>query len=83
MTSPDLEWGNFSEQGPWVLDRDTITWSRIAVVLRAAAQKEVPTLIKSRRIPPLGRLVTVVSHLGWALLPWFYKKKFKKFSSPE
>ena len=83
MTSPDLKWGNFSAKGPWVLDRDTISWAQIAIVLRAAAQKEVPSLIRSRRIPPLGRLITVVAHMGWALLPWFYKKKRNKFSSPE
>ena len=83
MTSPDLEWGNFSAKGPWVLDRDTISWAQIAIVLRTAAQKEVPSLIRSRRIPPLGRLITVVAHMAWALLPWFYKKKRNKFSSPE
>jgi ubiquinone biosynthesis protein len=79
----DLSWGNFSESGPWVLDRDTIAWSRVAVVLRAAAQKEVPSLIRARRVPPLGRLLVVVAHLGWALLPWFVQKKRKKFSTPE
>ena len=83
MTSPDLEWGNFSAKGPWVLDRDAISWAQIAIVLRAAAQKEVPSLIRSRRLPPLGRLITVVAHMAWALLPWFYKKKRNKFSSPE
>ena len=83
MTSPDLEWGNFSAKGPWVLDRDTIAWSEIAIVLRTAAQKEVPSLIRSRRIPPLGRLITVVAHLGWAVLPWLIKTKLKKFSSQE
>jgi ubiquinone biosynthesis protein len=83
VTSPDLKWGNFSAKGPWVLDRDTIAWTDIAIVLRTAAQKEVPSLIRSRRIPPLGRLITVVSHLGWAVLPWLIKTKLKKFSSQE
>ena len=79
----DLEWGNFSETGPWTLHRDSITWSRVAIVLRDAAQKEVPHLIRTRRFPPVGRLIVVVSRLGWALLPWFITKKRKKFSSPE
>ena len=79
----DLSWGNFSDSGPWVLDRDTIAWSQVAIVLRAAAQKEVPSLIRARRIPPLGRLVVVVAHLGWALLPWFIQKKRNKFATPE
>ena len=79
----DLSWGNFSDSGPWVLDRDTIAWSQVAIVLRAAAQKEVPSLIRARRIPPLGRLCVVVAHLGWALLPWFIQKKRNKFATPE
>ena len=79
----DLSWGNFSDSGPWVLDRDTIAWSQVAIVLRAAAQKEVPSLIRARRIPPLGRLCVVVAHLGWALLPWFMQKKRNKFATPE
>jgi ubiquinone biosynthesis protein len=79
----DLSWGNFSDSGPWVLDRDTIAWSQVAIALRAAAQKEVPSLIRARRIPPLGRLCVVVAHLGWALLPWFIQKKRNRFATPE
>lgn len=79
----DLSWGNFSDSGPWVLDRDTIAWSQVAVVLRTAAQKEVPSLIRVHRIPPLGRLLVVIAHLGWALLPWFIRKKRNKFATPE
>lgn len=85
MTAPmtDLQWGNFSETGPWDLNRDEIAWSRVAVTLRNAAQKEVPTLIRSRRIPPIGRLIMVVARLGWALLPWFVRKRRNKFATPE
>lgn len=85
MTAPmtDLQWGNFSETGPWDLNRDEIAWSRVAVTLRNAAQKEVPTLIRSRRIPPIGRLMVVVARLGWALLPWFVRKRRNKFATPE
>ena len=79
----DLTWGNFSDSGPWVLDRDTIAWSQVAIALRAAAQKEVPSLIRARRVPPLGRLFVVAAHLGWALLPWFIQKKRNKFATPE
>ena len=79
----DLTWGNFSDSGPWVLDRDTIAWSQVAIALRAAAQKEVPSLIRARRVPPLGRLFVVAAHLGWALLPWFIQKKRHKFATPE
>lgn len=79
----DLSWGNFSDSGPWVLDRDTIAWSQVAIALRTAAQKEVPSLIRASRIPPLGRLLVVVARIGWALLPWYIQKKRKKFATPE
>jgi ubiquinone biosynthesis protein len=55
----------------------------VAVVLREAARKEVPTLIRTRRFPPIGRLIVVVWHLGTALLPWFINKKRKRFATPE
>ena len=79
----DLEWGNFSDTGPWTLDRDAISWSRVAVVLRDQARREVPGLIRSRRLPPVKRLVIVVARLGWALAPWFWRKKRGRFSTPE
>lgn len=82
-TSADIEWGNFSESGPWVLDRGSISWSRVAVVLRQQAQAEVPRLIRARKLPPIKRLVIVVAHLGWALLPWFWNKRRNKFATPE
>lgn len=82
-TTADLEWGNFSESGPWVLEQDAITWSRVAVVLRQQAQAEVPRLIRARKLPPLKRLVVVVARLGWALLPWFWNKRRNKFATPE
>lgn len=66
-----------------MLDKDAIAWSRVAVVLRNSAQREVPGLIRSRKLPPVGRLATVVRHLGWAILPWLYKKKRNKFATPE
>ena len=79
----DLEWGNFSDSGPWELDREEVTWLRVAPVLRDNARREVPGLIRARRMPPLGRLVTVVARLGWALLPWWWGKRRNKFSTPE
>jgi len=82
-TATDLEWGNFSESGPWNLDRDSISWSRVAIVLRDQAQAEVPRLIRARKLPPLKRLVVVTVRLGWALLPWFWRKKRNRFATPE
>ena len=66
VTTPpqDTTWANFTDDAPWVLDRSDIAWDRVAVVLRDNARREVPRLIKRRRLPPLGRLVVVVATLG-------------------
>jgi ubiquinone biosynthesis protein len=40
-------------------------------------------LTKPTKIPPVARLITVVFVLTKALLPWFIKKKRKKFDTPE
>lgn len=82
-TPSDLEWANFADDAPWVMDRGSIAWDRVAVVLRDNARREVPRLIKKRTLPPLGRLVTVVATFAWALLPWFWKKKRGAFAQPE
>ena len=79
----DTDWGAFDQNPPWVLQLDTIKWQKTAVALRAEAQREVPVLTKPTKIPPVARLITVVFVLSMALLPWFIKKKRKKFETPE
>ena len=79
----DTNWANFTEDAPWVIDPDGLAWDRVAVVLRGKARAEVPALIKSRRLPPVGRLVVVVSRFAWALLPWFARKRTGRYSTPE
>ena len=84
MTTPaDTSWANFTEHGPWVLDRDAISWGRVAVVLRDNARREVPHLVKPRRVPPVRRMLTVVAVFGWALLPWWWGKKRSRFATVE
>ena len=53
----DLSWGNFSDSGPWVLDRDTIAWSQVAIALRTAAQKEVPTVDHMKQACIMGSMM--------------------------
>ena len=79
----DLEWGAFSDDPPWVLDRDQISWLAIAPVLRQAARKEVPVLTKPSRIPPVLRLLVVMRTLVAALLPWLWHKKLNHFACAE
>jgi ubiquinone biosynthesis protein len=79
----DMSWGAFHETAPWTLHLEEITWQKVAAELRAQAQREIPVLTTPTRTPPVARLVTVVWVLGSALLPWFVKKKFKRFATPE
>ena len=79
----DKKWAAFSDTPPWQLEHPNTRWSVHAIALRRQAQQDVPRLITPRRIPPLGRMFTVVFVLGKALVPWFVKKKLKRFSSPE
>ena len=77
----DLDWGAFSDNPPWVLDRNKIDWLAIAPVLRQAARKEVPVLTKPSRIPPVLRLLVVMRVLLVALLPWLWHKKLNHYKS--
>ncbi|MFM9137866.1 MAG: AarF/UbiB family protein, partial [Actinomycetota bacterium] len=79
----DLAWGAFHETAPWTLDPATITWKEIAGELRTSAQREIPVLTTPTKVPPFARLITVVWVLSSALVPWFVKKKFSRFSTPE
>jgi len=72
MTPPrrDLHRGSFTEDGPWDVEPDVMRWRRGTAVLRAATQREVPQLIRPRRIPPLARTCVVVARLGTSLAGW-------------
>ncbi len=77
----DLGWGAFSDNPPWVLDRNQIDWLTIAPVLRQAARKEVPILTMPSRIPPVLRLLVVIRVLLAAVLPWLWHKKLNHYKS--
>ncbi|HEC10823.1 MAG TPA: AarF/ABC1/UbiB kinase family protein [Acidimicrobiales bacterium] len=47
---------------PWLIGLDRV---------RDATRRAVPSLIGSRRLPPLGRLATTVRHLGGAIAAWW------------
>jgi ubiquinone biosynthesis protein len=79
----DKKWGAFSDTPPWQLEHPNTQWSVHAVALRRQSQQEVPSLIIPARIPPVGRMFSVVFTLAKALVPWFVKKKLKRFDSPE
>jgi ubiquinone biosynthesis protein len=79
----DLEWGAFSDAPPWVLDRGEITWLADVERLRALARAELPELTAPSRLPPGLRVAVVTGRLSAAILPWFVKKRLKRFSGSE
>ena len=45
----DLAFGAFSEHGPWTIDPERLRWRTDIDERRAAAQAEVPALVRQRR----------------------------------
>jgi ubiquinone biosynthesis protein len=69
--SPDLEFGAFSDRGPWVLDPEAIPWRWEIDRLRRGTRQEVPRLLARGRVPPLARLARTVTVIGGAVAAWF------------
>ena len=71
MTSPrDLEFGAFSDEGPWVLDLEQIPWQWEIDRIRRGTRQEVPRLLAPGRLPPIGRLARTLTAIGGALAGW-------------
>jgi ubiquinone biosynthesis protein len=79
----DVAWGADTDETPWVLEPDAIRWLPLAERLRNAARAEVPGLTKPTKVPPGARVVTVVSALSVAVLPWLARKKRGRYATPE
>lgn len=72
-TSPpnDLHLGSFSEQAPWSLADRELVWKQRVESLRSAQRRELPSLTRAPRVPPLGRALTVGRVLGSAVGLWY------------
>jgi ubiquinone biosynthesis protein len=66
----DLSHFAFSDQGPWVVDPERMTWRRDVERLRAASQAQVPEWVRRRMLPPVPRFLTAGARVGGALLGW-------------
>src|SRR5713226_7512833 len=66
----DLAIGSFTDHGPWTVEPNTMTWRHNLDCLRAQAREEVPRWMRTRRVPPVGRLARVVTRVGSALGLW-------------
>jgi len=70
MAAPDLALGAFTDEGPWVVEPDALTWRRDVDRLRAQARELVPQWLETGHLPPLGRLARVVGRVGFAVGAW-------------
>src|SRR5215510_1263523 len=69
--SADLDWGAFSDHGPWVLDPDGIGWQWVIDRLRRGTRREVPRLLTPKvALRPVVRLVRTVVAIGGAVVGW-------------
>ncbi len=71
----DLAVGSFSNDPPWLVDPDAMTWRRGVDRLRVQVHDEIPTLLERRRLPPAHRMVSTVRHLGAALGGWVLRER--------
>jgi ubiquinone biosynthesis protein len=72
---PDLAFGAFSERAPWVVEPDKLPWRRGLDAERARTRASVPRLLRPGRLPPMGRLLRVLSKLGPAVGLWYVRER--------
>ncbi len=66
----DHDVGAFSDDPPWIVDRDELAWLPPLGVARKVARSDLPRLTRATFLPPAKRVTTVVRHLGWAMGRW-------------
>ena len=68
MLAADLDHGTFSDDPPWLVDPDEMPWREGIAGVRRHTRRQVPLLLRRRRVPPSDRLLVTLRHLGGALL---------------
>ena len=68
----DLALAAFSDHAPWQVTLEDARWRSRVDTIRSAVRREVPSLIKPKRMPAGGRLVEVAGRIGGALALWSF-----------
>jgi ubiquinone biosynthesis protein len=66
----DLAIGAFTDDGPWEIDLDHISWRAAVPEVRRRVSRELPDLVRPRKLPPGLRVVKVARHIGLGLAAW-------------
>src|SRR5438876_7559519 len=77
---PDLAFSAFSERAPWVVELDKLPWRRGVDTERARTRASVPRLLRPGRLPPMSRLLRVVSKVGPAVGIWWMRERGRRQS---
>ncbi len=69
-TPADLEHFAFSDAAPWIVERESCSWTSGIQVLRASTHRQVPALIRRRSVPPPKRLAVVGTTIAATMGAW-------------
>jgi ubiquinone biosynthesis protein len=75
VTAQDLDIGSFSDDPPWLVDPDQLTWRRDLERVRTATRAQVPERTRRRVVPPGGRVLVTGARLGVALGGWYLRER--------
>ncbi len=67
----DVTSGAFSDDAPWVLRADALSWQGDVAGERARIARTLPDLTRRRLLPPARRIGVTVRRLGGGLVPWY------------
>jgi ubiquinone biosynthesis protein len=73
--SSDVDFGSFTDQGPWTIDPEVLVWRQGLERTRSAVHASVPELTRYRRMPPVGRMLTTLRALGLPLAIWALRER--------
>ena len=63
----DLALAAFSDRGPWQVVLEEARWLDKVPTIRSTVQRQIPGLIRPKKVPAGGRLVEVAGRLGKAV----------------
>src|SRR5262249_57499026 len=67
--------GGGGERGPGVGERERPPWGRGVETEGARPRASVPRLLRPGRLPPMGRVLRVVSKVGPAVGMWYLRER--------
>ena len=67
----DLALAAFSDRGPWQVTLEEARWRDRVDTIRSTVERQLPDLVRPKKVPAGGRLVEVAGRLGGAIALWY------------